>query len=133
MGLNWDSVIKIVTSAGAVVGLLIGILTLFSITRKFLWSLWQRLKPALRVIVAAASLILPNALIVGLIMHQVAIYYFEAGSLDLIVTNSTLFLSLVSTQACLVSLYSFLWGIFVYPKLRRKNGPKAEVAVSIND
>lgn len=80
-------------------------------------SLWQRLKPTIKLLLAEASLVLPNALIVGLIMHQVAIYYFDAGNLDLIVTNSTLFLSLVAAQACLVSLYSFLWGIFVYQRI----------------
>lgn len=64
-------------------------------------------------------------------MHQVAIYYFDAGSLDLIATNSTLLLSLVGGQACLVSLYSFLWGIFAYPKVRRWVGQKAGAKVEV--
>lgn len=123
----------IVTSAGAVVGLLIGILTIFKATRDPLASLWQRLKPAMKFLLAAASLVLPNALIVGLLTHQVALYYFDAGSLDLIVTDRSLFLSLVGAQACLVSLYSFLWAIFVYPRMRQwigsqRDGAKAEVA-----
>lgn len=127
MDMTWDSVMKIVTSAGAVVGLLIGIFTIFKVTRDILASLWQRLKPTIKLLLAVASLVLPNALIVGLIMHQVAIYYFDAGNLDLIVTNSILFLSLVGAQACIVSLYSFFWGILVYPRLRRWVRPASEV------
>ena len=109
---------KIVASASVIVGLLVGVLTIFKVTRDFLAWLWQRLKPALKLVLAAASLVLPNALIVGLLLYRVAIYYFEAGSLDLIVTNSVLFVCLVGAQACAVSLYSFLWAIFVYPRIR---------------
>ncbi len=109
---------KIVASASVIVGLLVGILTIFKVTRNFLASLWRRLKPRMKLVLAAASLVLPNALIVGLLLYRVAIYYFKAGSLDLIVTNSVLFVCLVGAQACAVSLYSFLWAIFVYPRIR---------------
>ena len=109
---------KFVASAGAIVGLLVGILTIFKVTREFVASVWQRLKPAMKLLLGAASLVVPNALIVGILMYRVAIYYFEAGSLDLIVTNSVLFGWLVGGQALLVSLYSFVWAIFFYPRIR---------------
>jgi len=117
--MSWDYFMKLVASAGAVVGLLVGILAIFKATRDFLASVWRGLRPAMKLVLSAASLVLPNALIVGFLLYRVAIYYFEAGSLDLIVTNSNLFISLVAIQAFLVSLYSFLWAIFVYPRIRK--------------
>ena len=114
-----DSLKQFVTWASAIVALLGGIMALFKETRMLLKSVWLRLKPAIKIVIATASLILPNALIVGLLMNRFAIYYYEAGSLDLIVTNSMVFLSLVGAQACLVSLYSFFWGIVAYPRIRK--------------
>jgi hypothetical protein len=117
--MTWDSLKQFVTWTSATVALLGGIMALFKETRRFLKWIWLQLKPAIKIVLATASLILPNALIVGLLMNRFAIYYYEAGSLDLIVTNSMVFLSLVGAQACLVSLYSFFWGIFAYPRIRK--------------
>ena len=81
--MTWEYLMKIVTSAGAVVALLIGISALFEKTRNYLKWLWRQLKPAVKFVLAAASLILPNALIIGILTYKVAIYNFEAGSLDI--------------------------------------------------
>ena len=114
-----DSLKQFVTWASAIVALLGGIMALFKETRMLLKWVWLRLKPAIKIVLATASLILPNTLIIGLLMNRFGIYYYEAGSLDLIVTNSMVFLSLVGAQACLVSLYSFFWGIVAYPRIRK--------------
>ena len=79
---------------------------------------WNKAKPFVKVVTAVATLVVPNALIIGFLLRWVATYYFEAGSLDFLITNSRVFLQLVAWQAGLVSLYSFLWAIFVYPWIR---------------
>jgi hypothetical protein len=114
--MTWETIKAIVTWAAAVVGLLTAILALIG----KLVPLWKKvLRPSLKVIVAPATLIIPNGLIIGFLMHRVATYYFEAGSLDFVITNSRVFFSLVGWQALLVSLYSFFWTLFVYPRVRR--------------
>ena len=118
--MTWDTIKAIVTGAAAVVGLLTAILALIGKLRNIVVPVWKKLlMPSLKVFVAPATLIIPNGLIIGLLMHRVAIFYFEAGSLDFVITNSRVFLSLVGWQTFLVSLYSFLWTILVYPRVRR--------------
>jgi hypothetical protein len=124
MSMTWETIKAIVTWAGAVVGLVTAILGLLGklpkIWRNFVLPLWKKLlRPSLKVVVAPATLIIPNGLIIGLLMYRVAIYYFEAGSLDFVITNSRVFLSLVGWQTFLVSLYSFMWTVLVFPRVRR--------------
>lgn len=118
--MTWETIKSIVTWGGAVVGLLAAVLALVGGLGKIVKPLWKRvLRPSLKVVGAPASLIVPNLLIIGFLTHKVATYYFEAGSLEFVITNSRVFYSLVGWQALLVSLYSFLWTLFVYPRVRR--------------
>lgn len=118
-----DTIKLILGLAAAVLGLLgaiLGFLSKPEAWRNFLEPLWMKgVRPILRVVIALATLIIPNGLIVGFLMHRISTYYFDAGSLDLVITNSRVFLSLVGWQTLLVSLYSLLWTILVYPRVRR--------------
>jgi hypothetical protein len=121
---TWDTVKTILPWLVTALTLLTLILGLFGklgeAWHKFFRPLWEKaVRPLLKIVVAPATLVLPNAFIIGFLMHKVATYYFEAGSLEFVITNSRVFFSLVGWQALLVSLYSFLWALFVYPRVRR--------------
>lgn len=48
---------------------------------------FRKVKPVLKVIAVLATLVIPNALIIGLVMRLIATYYFEADSLELIMSS----------------------------------------------
>lgn len=134
---TWDTFRTILPWAATILGLLTAILVFLGKLREtwnnFLEPLWKKvLRPLLKVVVAAATLILPNALIIGFLMHRVATYYFEAGSLDFVITNTRVFLTLIAWQTGLVSLYSFLWTILVYPRIRSWFIPWRPKAITIS-
>ena len=125
-----DATIKTLTVWATVLGLILsafGILTavltflgrLQEFRDSFLKPAWNRtLKPFLKIVIASASLIIPNCFIIGFLMYGVATYYLEAGSIDFLITNPRVFIQLVAWQAGLVSLYSFLWTFILYPRIR---------------
>jgi hypothetical protein len=118
--MSWQSIRDIVLLAGAIAGLLATLIAIFKELRRGLLNVWRRaLKLPTKAIFGAATLLLPNALIIGLLMHGIAIYYYDAGSLEFLITDLTVFLGLVGSQAVLVSAYSCVWGIFAYPRIRK--------------
>lgn len=87
--------------------------------KQIIKPLWiKAIKPYGKLCVAFASLFVPNGLFIGGLLFLVARYYWEADSLDMILTDRSLFLKLIAAQALLVSLYSCIWGIWLYPKMR---------------
>jgi hypothetical protein len=99
------------------------LLAVFGELRKF-WQntikpTWRKTaKPFLKVVIAAATLIIPNGFFIAFWMHRVASDYLEIGSIDFVITNPRVFFQLVGLQTGCVSLYSFLWAIVLYPRLR---------------
>lgn len=116
-----DTYKSIIAWAIPTLGLLAALLVFLSkpeVWNSFL-KIWNKIiKPSVKVVVAPATLVIPNGFIIGFLMYRIAIYYFEAGSLEFVITNSRVFVQLVGAQACLVSLYSFIWAIFIYPRIR---------------
>jgi uncharacterized membrane protein YtjA (UPF0391 family) len=85
------------------------------------------------------SLPVGNILIIGITLNWITRYYFEAESLDLLVTSRGVFLSTVTLQTLLVSAYSVLWMLTVRrifgwrpnpkPSANQTNLPRATTAV----
>lgn len=121
---DWkDSIGKITKIIAAIGGLLAAIWLVWDnfqkIWKNIIIPFWQKLlKPLLKIVVFVLSLALPNGLIIGLLFRHVAFFYWKKNSLEFMVANPTVFLQLIILQTVLVSVYSFLWAIFLYPKLR---------------
>ena len=112
---------------GAFLGVITGILQIVGqlkpmlewLQKRILRPMWKRpVKPIAKLIVAIATLMIPNGFFIGFLTFNVAGYYFEAGSVDYIITNPAVFWQLLAWQTALVSLYSFLWAILLYPRLK---------------
>ena len=119
--------LAIATLVGAILALLGKLKKAWTYVLK---PVFKKVKPVVKVIAALATLVIPNGLIIGFLLRRVATYYIEAGSLDFVITNTRVFVQLVAWQAGLVSLYSFLWAILIYPRIRawftrsRSNAPQ---------
>jgi hypothetical protein len=118
-----DSIKRITALVGVIVALLTTVLLLFDKTAE----VWQRIikpawfkimKPFLKFTIASATLVLPNAFMIGFPYYSLARFYWEIGSIDYIITNQIVFVGLITLQTVLVSLYSLLWGVFLYPRVR---------------
>lgn len=107
---------------GIIISIIVALLTAIKILKEiwpaFLTRLWRRIiYPMLKLLIAVATLILPIGCIIGFIMYRVAAYYLESGRPDYIITNQSVFVQLVTLQAVLVSIYSYLWTILVYSRI----------------
>jgi hypothetical protein len=86
-----------------------------------LGRLWRRLREPLakRLGVLLLTLVVPDALIIGGLTRWVALYYYEAGGLEYILTRPPVFIQLAALQAVAVFAFSYAWMILFYPWLRR--------------
>lgn len=119
---DWENSIgKLTAILGGVGALIVAILYVWKNGKK-LWKeilkpSWQiAIKPFLKFVFVALTLIIPNGFFIGYLFYRVAFFYWKLQSLDFIITNQTVFIQLVSLQTILVSLYSFLWSKFIFPK-----------------
>jgi hypothetical protein len=121
---SWTKWLPLIGGTLGAIGLFLEIIGklrpfLEALRRRVLRPLWKGpVKPITKLVVATASLLIPNGFLIGFLTFNVASYYFEAGSVDYIVTNPAVFWQLLAWQTALVSLYSFLWAILLYPKLK---------------
>jgi hypothetical protein len=89
------------------------------IWKNILNPLWKKMiKPILKFMIVAITLVVPNGLIIGFLLYRVALFYWEIRRVDFIITNQAVFIQLVALQTVLVSLYSYLWFILFFSKLR---------------
>lgn len=65
------------------------------------------------------TLVVPNAILIGGCTQWVALYYYQGGSLEYIVTRPDVYIQMAALQALSVSAYSFFWTRLIYPILRR--------------
>ena len=102
---------------GLVSAALGAILALLAVLEK-IWPSWPRVvKPFIKFCAAFSTLIIPNGLIIGFFMYWVATYYWEAGSVELLITNQDVFVTLIGLQALFASFYSLLWSVFISPRI----------------
>lgn len=114
-----ETLTKLLTGLGALFG---AILALLGPLR----GIWRKiLKPISQFVIATSTLVIPNGLIIGGLLYRVARYYWEAGRPEFLITNPAVLAQLVILQAGLVSLYSFLWSQWAYPRLRPWFGAKS--------
>lgn len=118
--MNLQEMLSILTTIAAILtsitAILVGILALFGklteVWNTILKPLWNRvLKPFTKLVAFLTSLIIPNGLI---------IWFF----LDLAVKNQNrlgermVILVLIAQSTTTISLYTLLWGMWLYPLLR---------------
>ena len=121
---DWISVLKGLTAIALAIGTLLAAVLfmlgkLGETWRRIIKPLWNKIiKPFLKIMMVSATLMIPNGFMVGFVMYKVAMYYWEIRSLDYIITNPVVFVVLVVSQTVLASLYSFVWGILLYPKMQ---------------
>ena len=118
---------KWVTLIGAILGVVIVALQIMDrlvpflkwIQRRMLKPVWNGpVKPLVKLLIAIASIVVPNGLFIGFWTFYIGNYYFQIGMADYLVTNPAVFWQLLAWQTGLVSIYSFLWAIFLYPKIK---------------
>lgn len=120
----WTKWLGIITATLGVVALILQIIGqlrpfLSWFRRRVLKSAWDGpVKPLAKLVTATASMAVPNGFFIGFWTFNVASYYFEMGRVDYLVTSPTVFWQLLAWQTALVSIYSFLWAILLYPKIR---------------
>lgn len=122
MVVSGDQIKEIAIWLGAI-GSLLGVMLALSdqITKALIKikPAWEKvIKPLVKFVTALASLIIPHLFIIGAMIYWVATYYWEAGRLDLIITNQRVFITLVILLALPISMYSLLWCFLLLPKIR---------------
>lgn len=89
------------------------------IQRRILNPVWNGpLKPLAKLFIAIASIVIPNGFFIGWWTFYIGGYYYQLGMADYIVTNPAVFWQLLAWQTALVSIYSFFWAIFLYPRIK---------------
>jgi hypothetical protein len=120
----WTKFIGLIAAALGVVALVLQIIGQLKpflkwLATKVLQPAWHGpLQPLVKLLGATASLVMPIAVFIGYWTFNVASYYFESGNVDYIVTNPAVFWRLLAWQTTLVSIYSFLWTILLYPRIK---------------
>ena len=118
---TWTKRFGLIAAALGVVALILQLLGIPSL--KWLWDnvlkpAWNGpLKPLAKLTVATASLAVPIGFVIGFWTFKLANYYYESGSVDY-VPDAVVFWKLLAWQTTLVSIYSLLWTIWLYPKIR---------------
>jgi len=119
--MNLKDILNFLISIKEIVITIVGVITaivLFGEKLKEMWDkilkpLWNKvLKPLLKYIIVLASLTIPNVGTIWLLMYWVAEEKFE-------IRDRVVFVQLVIYPAAFICLYSFLWGILIYPKVLR--------------
>jgi hypothetical protein len=104
---------------GAIFGLIVYLRKLIRILKRYLRKEGNIVVPLLKFFAASATLLIPNGIWIWLVMYWMAVYYREAGGVDFITTDQVVFTLLIVSQAGSVSIYSYLWSILLYPRIRR--------------
>ncbi|HET8671277.1 MAG TPA: hypothetical protein VFM05_11815 [Candidatus Saccharimonadales bacterium] len=121
---SWTKWMGIIAATLGVVALILQIIgqlipALKWLLRRVLKPAWNGpVQPLVKLILAMASIIIPNAAFIGFWTFIVAGYYSKIGRPDYLVTNPIVFWRLLAWQTALVSIYSFLWAILLYPKIK---------------
>ena len=124
MTASWQ---KWITLIGAALGVVVVALQIMDRLVPFLRWIHSRivnpvwngpLKPLVKLFIAIASIVIPNGLFIGFWTFYIGDYYYQMGMADYIVTNPAVFWQLLAWQTALVSIYSFLWAIFLFPKVK---------------
>lgn len=95
---------------GAITGLIIAVKRFWKEIKPF----WDNIvKPVLKFVAIALTLILPNGIIVWYFIFRIAEDWAP------IISNSDVFLPVVAWLTISVSVYSLFWGMWLYPTILR--------------
>jgi len=83
-----------------------------NVSAEDLKSVWNRiLKPSFKLLVFLGTLVVPNGVIVWLFLYRAA----ENPNR---LAEPPVFLSLIAQATIVISLYTVIWGMWLYPRLR---------------